>query len=436
MSQRNNQTRLALQIGVMSALVVAAASSAAAQAVGTAQGQTADLFARDRAVGVRERARPDYEAVGLPRGAFTIFPKVQTDVEYNDNVFATETDAQNAVIFRVRPEVTAESGWSRHYLTAYVRGALNRNAEFKSENRNEWALGTRGRLDIVRGANLAAGADFAHQIEPRTSTNTALAAAEPIELDVAQAYLAASRIRGRVKLGARADVRSYDYKNGRSTSGAVIEQDDRDRDVVSAVVRADYAVSPATAVFAQITGNDRSYGNVPAGFADRTSNGYEALAGVNFELGAVSRGEVAVGYISQSFDNSAFVDLDGFGARAQIEWFPTELTTVTASAARTIEDAGVPGAAGYLRSEGGVSVDHELLRNFILNGRVGYSDDSYNGVDRQDTRLLGSLGGTYLINRNFGLSGTLIYIDQQSEGVSRGPRYNVTRLQLSLVSQF
>lgn len=426
-----------LLAGTACLFVMAGTSSGAvAQDVGTAQNQTADLFARDRAVGVRERTRPDFEAVGARYRTFTIFPKVQTDIEFNDNVFASETDAESDIIFRLKPEISADSDWSRHFLTAFARGTLAENADFGSESSSEGQIGASGRLDVVRGTNIAAGGDYGTFVEPRTSSNTAVAAIEPIEYTSGQVFIAGTRTVGRLRTGVRLDYRTFNFDNGRSAGGAVILQDDRDRDVSSIVGRVDYALSPGTAVFGQVTGNSRSYGAAGAGIAPRDSSGYEALAGVNFEVSAVSRGEIAVGYISQSFDEPVYGDIGGFGARARIEWFPTDLTTVAVTAARTIEDAGIVGAAGYLRSEGSVMVDHELLRNVILSGRLAYSEDSFNGIDRSDSRLSASVGGTYLINRNFGLNLTALYLDQQSDGPARGPTYNVTRLLVSLVSQF
>ncbi|WP_395942448.1 outer membrane beta-barrel protein [Brevundimonas sp.] len=395
------------------------------------------MFSRDRGVGVRERSRPEYEALGIPTGGFVVFPKIQVDAEYNDNVFAVETNKQDDVIFRIRPEVLAESDWSRHYVQAYGRTTFNQNVDFDSENVTEWTVGTSGRLDVVRGSNITGGAEFVHTFEPRTSTNTAQTAASPIEFDMASAYVGAVRAVGRIRLSGRADVRSFDYDNGRTAAGAAIDQSDRNRTVYNVAGRVDYAVSPATAVFGQITGNDRAYDSSATSIVPpRDSSGYEALVGVNFELGAVSRGEVAAGYISQSYDDAAYTDIDGFGGRAQIEWFPTELTTVTASVSRTIQDAGIIGAAGYLSSEVGGKVDHELLRNLILTAQLTYNEDEYNGIDRNDQRLNASLSGTYLINRNYGVTTSLAYIDQASDGAFSGPSYDVTRLYVSLVAQF
>jgi hypothetical protein len=416
--------------------VGAVATNAAAQSVAAAQSRSADMFARDRGVGVRERPKPEYEALGINSGAFVVFPKIQFDAEYNNNVFASGTNEQDDVIFRIRPEVSAESDWSRHSLQAYARSVISRNVDFDSEDTTDWTVGARGRLDVVRGSSVSAGAEYGHLTEPRTSTNTAQSSTSPIEYDLSSAYIGAVRAKGRVRVSGRADVRSWEYEDGQTAAGQVIDQSARDRTAMSLAGRLDYALSPATAIFGQITGNEKDYDTGTITTPARDSSGYEALVGVNFELGAVSRGEIAAGYISQSYDNAAYTDIDGFGGRAQLEWFPTELTTVTASVSRTIEDAGIIGAAGYLSSEVGAKVDHELLRNVILTGQLSYSEDDYNVIDRDDQRLNASLAGTYLINRNYGVTTTLSYLDLSSDGALAGPSYDVTRLFVSLVAQF
>lgn len=429
-----------LRVGAASIMAFgfgAVASDASAQSVASAQARSVDMFARDRGVGVLQRARPEYEALGLASGAFTIFPKIQVDTEYNNNVFASATDEQDDVVFRIKPEVSIESDWSRHALRAFASSVINQYVDFDTENTTDWTVGANGRLDVVRGSSIDAGAQYGHLTEPRTSTNTAQASVNPIEYDQASAYLSAVRAMGRIRVSGRADVSSFEYEDGRTADGNLIDQSARDRTAFSLAGRIDYAISPATAVFGQISGNERDYDSqgtstTPA----RDSSGYEALVGVNFELGAVSRGEVAAGYISQSYDDAAYSDIDGFGGRAQLEWFPTELTTITASASRTIQDSGIIGSAGYLSSEIGGRVDHELLRNVVVSGRVSYSEDAYNAVDRDDQRLNASLAATYLINRYYGVTTTLSYLDQSSDGALAGPSYDVTRLFVSLVGQF
>ena len=426
-------------LAALSAAVPAAAASAQSTsgALRSAQAQSIDMFARDRAIAVRDRPHPEYEALGALLGAFTLFPRLQMDAEYNDNIHATGTGERGDFIARVKPDLALESGWSRHAVQAYAQASLSRFQDFNTEDANDWSIGASGRIDVTRASSLHAGADYAETTEPRTASGAPTASLRPIQYDMAQAFLAASRVAGRLKLSTRGDLRAFDYRDGAAVGGAPIDQDSRDRAITSLSARADYAVSPATAVFFQVTGNARDYDlastpTLPA----RDSTGGEALVGLNFELGAVSRGEVAVGYISQSFDDAAYDDIDGFAARMQLEWFPTELTTVAVTATRSIEDAGLLGSGGYLSSGFGASVDHELLRNVILSAAAIYNLDEYNGLDRDDERFSATLGGTYLLNRNLGLSLTASRLEQSSSGPSRGVAFSQNRLTISLVSQF
>lgn len=434
--------RVSLKSGVvLGALTAVVASPAFAQtasgALRGAQAQNVDLFARDRSVAVRERSRPEYEALGLRAGTFMVYPKIEWSAENNDNVFAVATGEESDAIFRIRPDVSVESTWSRHALAAFARASIDRYQDFDTEDAETWAVGASGRLDVVRGSAINFGADFSSLVEPRTASNTPGFAAEPVSYDVSQAFLAASRTMGRVRLSGRGDVRTFDYDDVASLAGPIIDQDDRDREIRSLTGRVDVALSPATALFAQVTGNDRDYDIASTSvFAARDSSGYEALAGVNFELGAVARGEIAAGYISQEYDDARFKDIDGFGARAQVEWFPTELTTLTATGSRTIEDAGIAGSNGYLSTSAGLRVDHELLRNFILTASVSRSLDEYEGIDREDTRFDASVSGTWLVNRNFGVNLAASRFEQESDGAAGGPDFTVNRLIASIVTQF
>jgi hypothetical protein len=417
------------------ALALFGGTAASAQSLRMAQDRPTDLFARDRAVAVRDRPQPAYDALGIRTGGFTVFPQLQFDVVHDDNVFARDDAPQAATILRLRPEIVARSHWSRHALQAHARAAIDRNLDFDSENTIDWSLGAAGRLDGARGSEIVAGADYAKAHEARTAVGVDPITQEPVAFDLTSAYLGAERARGRLRVSARAAVQRYDYHDGFSETGAVIEQDDRDRTVVTLTGRADYALSPATAIFLQVTTDDRDYDR-NAGRPLRTSSGHQTLAGVDFELGALIRGEIAAGYIRQDFEDAAFGDLDGFGGRAKLSWFPTQLTTVTAAAARTVEDTGVIGAAGALRTDLSLTVDHELLRNLILTAQATYADDAYNGLARTDTRFGAGFSAAYRINRRYGLSAGLTWLDQSSSGAAQGRNYRTTRLYVSSAVQF
>ena len=431
-------SRIALIISLL-ALTSAGASHAqtAASTLTQAQVEGADLFARDRNVSVRERPRPEYEALGLTAGTFAVYPLLQIDAEHNDNIFATATGADSDWIVRLKPEIQVESGWSRHSLSAFARGTIARYQDFDAENYEDWDVGANGRLDITRASNIAGGVNFASITEPRTSSNAPASTREPVSYDLASSFLAASHVAGRVKLSARGDRREFDYQDAVTLGGTLVDQDNRDRTISSLTGRVDVALSPATALFVQATTNKRDYDTaVSALLPARDSEGYEVLAGANFEVGAVARGEIAVGYIAQDFDAAVYDEIDGFGGRAQLEWFPTQLTTVTTFGSRTIEDSGIVGSGGYLSTSIGARVDHELMRNVLLNAEASLSTDAYEGIDREDQRLQLSVGGTYLLNRNVGVSLSVGRFEQTSDGLAGGAEFDANRLTATLVAQF
>ncbi|WP_284876602.1 outer membrane beta-barrel protein [Brevundimonas sp. MEB006b] len=416
-------------------LLLFGATDASAQALRSAQDAQIDLFVRNRAVAVRDRPQPAYDPLGVRAGGFTAFPRLRSGVVHDDNVFAAEDDRQPATTLRLTPEVVVRSHWSRHALETRVRADIDRNLDFDSENTTDWSLSGAGRLDVARGVDVTLAADYAHDHEARTAAGARPAARRPIAFDLASASLAATRTRGRLRLSANAAVLRYDYRDGLNDAGAVIEQDDRDRTVARLTGRADYALSPATALFVQVARDDRDYRKVAVS-PERSSSGHEALAGMDFELGALIRGEVAAGYIRQDFQNAAYGDLDDFGGRARLSWFPTQLTTLTAAAGRSVEDTGVIGSAGALRTDVSISMDHELLRNLILTAETAWSEDDYTGLDRTDTRFAAGFSALYRLDRRYGLTAGLTYLDQSSSGAVAGPSYHSTRLSVAVVSQF
>lgn len=405
--------------------------------------QTYSNFQRDRNVSVRQRPHPGYEALGLREGAFMIWPKLATTVEYNDNIFATSADQTSDTIFHIAPEIDLTSNWSRHELDAYVRSTINHYDSHSSENTTDYSVGATGRLDVLRTAQINAGADFSRLTEPRSSSPSQAqggSLAHPTQYELASAYISGAREFNRLRLSGRFDARNFTYTNRSGNP----QQHDRDRLVTVYTGRADYAVSPDTAIFVQVAGNNRDYrlSATPGvlatypGFENRNSKGVEALAGANFEVSALARGEIGIGYVRQSFDNSAFKDISGFGARAQVEWFPTQLTTVTFTGSRTIEDAGIIGASGYLSTNVGAQVDHELLRNVILSGNASYGNDDYKGIDRQDKRYGVGVSGTYLLNRSVGVTVGYNYFKQNSRGLRGSGDFDVNKVGATLTLQY
>lgn len=396
-------------------------------------------FQRDRNIAVRERSRPDYDAAGIRLGAFMAYPKLTATLESNDNVYARVSAAeQDDIFYTIVPEVRLRSNWSRHSLGGYATGLISRYNDLKSEDIETWGVGSSGRLDIDRTANFNFTADYADQNEPRTAPDTPGTVSEPIAYTSTAARVAGSKEFNRLKFGGGVGATKLDYDDGVTSTGVIVDQDNRDRTTTVANLRADYAVSPDAALLAEAVFNKRNYRVTPppAGpQSNRDSEGYEVLVGGSFDLTSLARGEIRLGYTSQDYD--AFAKQSGFSLHSQVEWFPSQLTTVTATANRTVEEGTALGSPGYFANVLGLRVDHELLRNVVLYGQAGYQKDAYKTIDRDDKRTTAGVGATYYVNRMIGVRAGYSYLKQNSTGApaAQGPDYTVNRFNLSLVFQ-
>lgn len=392
------------------------------------------LFSRQRNVSVRQRPRPEYSRLPKALGGFLVSPSVTAEGEYNDNIYATETDAVDDKILRVQPSVTARSNWGRHALNGFARANVAEYLDNDQESATDWIFGGTGRYDVVRGGGLQAGASYEKTTESRTSSGSRSDLAGPNRFEAARVFVGASRGFSRLRLSAQGNYRSQRFDDNRERdTGAVVSQAFRDRDIYVAAGRAEYAISPDSSVFFTASANKRNGAGDQA--AQRDSDGYDVAVGMNFDLGGLARGEVSVGYLDQNYDPQ-FSSVNGLSARGQVEYFPTQLITITGTLERGVEDSPVAEAAGYLATSSLLQVDYEMLRNFIVTASASYGNDDYAGIDRRDKRWGAALAGNYLVSRTIGLTARFQHYDQESTGLDAGRTYNVNSLALGLTYRF
>lgn len=392
-------------------------------------------FSRDRNVSVRDRPRPDYEATGQKAGGFTVYPRVTVDLEHNDNIYAVATGKIDDNIWRVKPELAVRSDWSRNAIGFFAGGNIIRYADHDTENTEEYTVSANGRLDIARGSNISGTAQFQRLTEPRTAITAgtpAGATPKPVQYNLVTTSLVGVKEFNRLRLTGRLDDKDFNYKD---QGVASFNQNSRDRNEFYYGGKAEYAVSPDTAVYATVTGNKKDYDlKTPA--TNRTSDGYVVGLGANFDLSQVMRGDIQAGYMKQSYDLATFKDVSGFSAAGNIEWFPSQLTTVGVNGSRTIEESVAPGAGGFISNTIGASIDHELLRNVLLSAAYNHSNDDYRGIDRTDKRDNFSATATYLLNRRVGLFLTYNYLKQDSTGAAKASSFKDNKLTASVALQF
>lgn len=348
---------------------------------------------------VKSRPRPDYDAIGGRAGAFVIYPSVDVSAIYDDNIFREDTGEDGDFITSIQPEVKVESQWSNHALNFGAGADIRIHADESDENTTDYFVRADGRIDVQRNTNIFGGASYNNLHEGRGDPNSPVSAREPVEYDLVRANAGAYHRFNRVSVEVTGDVADYDYDNSiNRNTGAVIVQNDRNRQEYKVAARVGYEIQKEFEAFVRGTLDFRDYDRLQGGF-NRDSDGYEVVVGTAFDLTGLIYGEVFAGLRSQEFDDPRLADVDGGTLGGSLTWNVTGLTTINGFVTRSVEETTIANAAGFFATTVGASVDHELRRNILLNGSASYSTYDYEGVGREDDYIRFGVGGTYLINR-------------------------------------
>ena len=366
---------------------------------------------------VASRPRPEYDPLGVRAGGFLIFPQVSAFQGYNSNVFADEDDERDDFFFNLIPALAVQSDWNRHAVNFSSGASYTKYYEFTRQDYTDWFVNGNGRVDITRDAALFLGGGFARRHELPGSPDFDEDAREPTPYNVSNGFARYVQQFGRFRASLDSAIDYFNYKNGTAVGGASIDNDDDDRLVYGGGPRVGYELFPNYEVFVRAAGNRREYDDtdgVPT--PDRSSSGYNAVTGVALDLGGIVFGEVYIGYLQQFYDSDEFDAVQGVDGGLGLTWNVTPLTTMTARVARQVNDTTQTAASGIFTTQAGLDLDHELLRNLILNAKFAFVNDDYDGIDRTDNFYVGGVGARYLITRNFNASLGYRFVQRNSSG--------------------
>jgi len=358
-------------------------------------------FDRQRTLAVNQRAQVGYEEVGLRSDGFAIYPRLKAQIAYDDNVRAFQEGGDGDFGFALEPSIRAVSEWSRHQLGVSASASATRFAKLKTENTETFAVQGEGRYDAGDEIRLYGYVGYRRDVERRSAPGALRNSLRPIAFKTATAGTQLTWQGNRLRLAATGEVSQLNYDEVRTSQGVRLDPRELDRKRYQAGLRADYAITADLALLVSARVSKIDY-NPPVNTItpDRTARKAEVLAGISFEFTDLLRGEVAVGYINQNFESSGIRDFSGFGGRAQIEYFPTRLTTVVFDASRTLQDAGNPLAPSYRRTRVGLRVDHELYRYVVVSAFADYESNRFQLPSRTERRPHIGLSGQYLANRH------------------------------------
>jgi hypothetical protein len=400
-------------------------------AIVLANGLPTTLAAQDRlpaATGSSESAA--FRPQGLPLGGFRLYPTLRISGSYNDNVTRANDRKRGDGEVTISPQVSAQSNWGRHRLNADAYYRNTRYITRTEQNHDEYGINAAGRLDVMRTTSVSSTASYARLAQQRGTPGDLFITNELIRYSTFDTDGTLTHRINRVGLTAGAGITGYRYDDA-TVDGRRVDQQFRDRDIKRANGRLDYQLSELTTLFVTGTFNRIEYSRTQPLF-DRSSEGFTALGGANFQLSRLLRGTIGIGYISQKFDDRRFAGFNGLNYDVSLSYQPTALTSISLAANRRLTDSALLQVVGVLTHNVRVTVDHELLRSLTLQGYVDYTNFVYRGIDRDDGRYDIGLGARYKMNRLASLVLSGSRITQDFADVNRRG-YKSNRATISLI---
>jgi hypothetical protein len=374
-----------------------------------------DYFNRSRYVAVTDRVQPEFDPEPLRLGSTIVDAQAEAGVTSNSNIFASDTAKESDVIARIGGSLNARSDWNVHQVGAQVSAYRNEYADFDNESNTELHARATGRLDVSREFAFTGSLFADDYVEPRYNFSNQNGLRKPIEVNRYGGTAGAQYQSGRVRVTGDVGLTDTDYVDGELNNAArtVLDQDFRDVQEISLGGRFAYAVNPDVAVFTQarvtqkehdvdeiVTIADPNNAGATINVAQsRDSDGYSLEAGVNFELQALFRGDVAIGYFDENRKDNAFNDVSGLSVDANLKWFPTQITTVSFLGNRRVEDQGIREIPNAVVTRYGARVDHELRRNIILSGGATVANYDYDDANQENDLLELEVSATYKMNK-------------------------------------
>lgn len=360
------------------------------------------------------RDSESFDPPGARVGPFKLFPTVEAGLLYDDNIFLSERNKIDDWIASVAPALSLKSDFSGPFtLNLDAKATALRNFENHREGQDNFSLGTDGSYGfpaLGKDTRASAGLKWARDHESRGSLD-GTNGLDPTEYDKTTGFAGFLYKPNRLGIELKGDMTKYNFQDGRTSTGATINNDDRDRMEYVESLRVGYEFVPDYEGYVKGSLNQRNYSQTldDTGFA-RSSKGYAAVVGVKLGFSQITSLDLFGGYMNQDYDDARLPNVNGPTFGAQLNWSPAREWNVTGYVSRSIEETTQANFSGFIVTTVGTDVKYKLFPALEVRAGVSYSTNEYEklataATGRDDTMVDGSIGAKYFFSRNYYVDG-------------------------------
>jgi len=348
---------------------------------------------------------PDpFVPLGTRIGSFILFTSLQTDGDYNSNVFASP-QALGDYALELWPAMRLASNWSNHALEIRASGDLSFHERFKTENDRAYLVEGLTRIDITRFSDIQAYYAHEEAQESRSAINATSAGTRP-DIVVNRARVAGNQRFNRLTVQVRGNVIDTRYGND-VEDGVVQSNSDRDYTLYEEGVRPQWEFNPNLFLFSDVSFNNRNY--TLAAFTDglnRTSHGERYRLGLSFgTTGEILRGSVSLGYGNQTYETAPLVPVNALLFDADLTWRISAITSIQFTAATDVAETTTNDTGGVLERTYAVEARHSFSTRLIGSIGASYYNRDFVGGDITEQQSTEAAGLEYYLNRMWVLFG-------------------------------
>jgi len=369
-----------------------------------------------------EQKRADAIApLGIAFSGVELFPFMGIGEEYNDNIFSSELLVVDDFITHLSPGFNLQTNWNRHYLALKVNTDLAFYAQYSKQNYQDVTVDFDSRLDVLNDSALHFSIFFGSLHEDRQSVEQQ-GGIEPTTYTVLDIDTFYEHTFNRFSVIGAFDVARWDYDNVELITGAIRNNQDRNRWDYIPSMRFAYEVHPQLTTFFDVRYTNIDYDQTQDrnGF-ERSSQGVGAVLGLDFDVTGLITGDMALGYQYRTYKDPELENISSPVGWFSLDWSVTPLMTVHSRISQTIGETIQRDVSGANITSVNLGIEHELLRSLLLKLDGGYSFMKYQGFDashfdddRTEHRYFVAVGGKYTFSRYFYMDLTYRYNTRNS----------------------
>ena len=345
------------------------------------------LSIRDDEPIMRRRAASEtdpFAARGIRTGAFLLYPQLEIGMLATSNATSSADNPEADAALRLKPVFRLESNWSRHQLTVAASAETLRYLDNDDLSTNEANVDASLRLDVRE--SLQANFDMGYALTSTGSSDSEVpdsATGNRIDQNW-RAGAGLTRTGGLIEGRIRAGLTRQTYGDVDLSGGGSEDNSDRNYTELDLSARATFNTAARIQPFleAAFTPRFRDDKRDRNGL-ERNSQGYAISAGFQFADDPVWSGEFAATYLFRHYEDASLGWESAPGLVANLQWRPTELTTVDLSASAALEETSIAGEAARSSWDFGATLTHALRDNLdIYGGGTLALEEADGGLDR------------------------------------------------------